>query len=157
MGRGRRLEVKGHALAVAEDLLCELQNAPLTWMSLLNVSPSTVWFPSIVPTRLVCVTIVMETKSVPPPERPYLKLPATDEERAEIESIDASIYALPERLGGDDATLIGVLDAMRKYYEANPQLAKLEIENVPDEASSRLKRVRPSSHGKRSAQSARTS
>lgn len=56
MGRGRRLVVKGHALAVAEDLLCELQNAPLTWMSLLNVSPSTDWFPSIASTRVVCVT-----------------------------------------------------------------------------------------------------
>jgi hypothetical protein len=77
----------------------------------------------------------METKSVPPPKRPYLKLRATDKERAEIESIDASIFALPERLGGDDAPLIGVLDAMRRYYEANPQLAKLEIEIVPDEAS----------------------
>lgn len=68
---------------------------------------------------------------MPPPERPYLKLSANDKERAEIESIDASICALPERLGGDDAPLIEVLDAMGKYYEANPQLAKLEIENVP--------------------------
>lgn len=72
---------------------------------------------------------------MPPPTRPYFKLRATDKNRGEIETIDASIFALPERLGGDDAALIGVLDAMRKYYEANPNLAKLEIEIVPDDTN----------------------
>lgn len=53
LGRGRRLEVKAHALAVrmkmsdadvAEDLLCELQNSPLKWMNLLTRHPAQIGF-----------------------------------------------------------------------------------------------------------------
>lgn len=56
------------------------------------------------------------------PARPYLKLRATDKSRGEIESIDANIFTLPERLDGQGVALIAVLDALKKYYEANPNL-----------------------------------
>jgi hypothetical protein len=67
-------------------------------------------------------------------DRPYLKLRATDKERGELESIDANIHTLPAHLDGKDAALIAVLDALKKYYEANPTLSRLEIEIVADNA-----------------------
>ena len=66
--------------------------------------------------------------------RPYFRLRASDKERGEIANIEADIFKLPEELGLADTALIGVLDAIRRFYEHNPTLKKLEIAVVVDDA-----------------------
>lgn len=67
---------------------------------------------------------------MPKPPCPYFRVRATDSHQAPIESIDAEINSLPEHLGGKDVALIAVLDALKKYFEANPSLHRLEVEVV---------------------------
>lgn len=49
-----------------------------------------------------------------------------------MQMIDADIEKLPEHLDGNDVALIAVLDALKKYYEANPTLSRLEIQVIVD-------------------------
>lgn len=48
--------------------------------------------------------------------------------------VDLSASLAVEELGFDDTALIGVLDALRRYYEQNPTLARLEIQVIADDA-----------------------
>ena len=68
-------------------------------------------------------------------ETPQLTLRAYDMAGKELNNVQTKISGVPENLGFDDAALIALLDAARRYHVRYPTLASIEIELVRDKVS----------------------
>ena len=71
-----------------------------------------------------------------PNDEPQLQLTTYDTAGRQLDKLTTAMSAVPDGLGVDDAALIALLDAVKRYHHRHPALATIEIEVVSRGGSS---------------------